>query len=103
MSQYILVHRKVLLAHHELQVVDDHMVDVVHVDGVLHGVQHCSVGGVEKKGHSQQCPILASFFNRYQGQIPILPLTFILKPHLKTTCFCQEQVPKFENEDLGKN
>lgn len=45
MDRYLLVYREVLLAHHELQVVDDHVVDVVHVDGVLHGVQHRPVGG----------------------------------------------------------
>lgn len=47
--RYVLVHGEVLLAHHELQVVDDHVVDVVHVDGVLHGVQHRPEGGAVHK------------------------------------------------------
>lgn len=45
-ARYVLVHGEVLLAHHELKVVDDHVVDVVHVDSMLHGVQHRPVGGV---------------------------------------------------------
>lgn len=28
------------MSHHELEIVDDHMGDVIHVDGVLHGVNH---------------------------------------------------------------
>lgn len=48
-ARYVLVYGEVLLAHHELQVVNDHVVDVVHVDGMLHGVQHRPVGGVASK------------------------------------------------------
>lgn len=40
LAHHSLVCREVLLAHHELQVVYDDVVDVVHVDGMLHGVQH---------------------------------------------------------------
>lgn len=29
------------MSHHELKVVDDHVGDVIHVDSVLHGVNHC--------------------------------------------------------------
>lgn len=35
------VHREVLVSHHELEVVNDDMGDVVHVNSVLHGVNHC--------------------------------------------------------------
>lgn len=34
------VHRDVLMSHHELEIVDDHVGDVIHVDCVLHGVNH---------------------------------------------------------------
>lgn len=34
-----LVYGEIFLAHHELQVIYDDVVDVVHVDRVLHGVQ----------------------------------------------------------------
>lgn len=45
-KSYSLVYREVFLAHHELQVVYDDVVDVIHVDGVLHGVQDCPIGKV---------------------------------------------------------
>lgn len=35
------VHREVLVSHHELEIVNDHVGDVVHVDSMLHGVNHC--------------------------------------------------------------
>lgn len=35
-----LVYWEVFLAHHELQVIDDDVVDIIHVDSVLHGVQN---------------------------------------------------------------
>lgn len=44
-----LVYREVLLAHHELQVVNDHVTDVVKVDSVLHGVQHSSAEGERRE------------------------------------------------------
>lgn len=33
------------MSHHELEIVDDHVGDVVHVDCVLHGVNHCPEQG----------------------------------------------------------
>lgn len=35
------VHREVFVSHHELEIVNNHVGDVVHVDCVLHGVNHC--------------------------------------------------------------
>jgi len=40
-----LVQRQVLLAHHKLQVVNDHMTDVIQVNGMLHGIQHSPLQG----------------------------------------------------------
>ena len=45
---FSLVHGEVLLAHHELQVVNGHMVDVVYVDSMLHSVQHSPVESKDK-------------------------------------------------------
>lgn len=49
-SLHSLVYREVFLAHHELKVIYDDMVDVIHVDGVLHGVQNCPVNRSKCKG-----------------------------------------------------
>lgn len=35
-----LVHREVLLSHHKLQVVNNHMTDVVQVNSMMHGIEH---------------------------------------------------------------
>lgn len=43
----LLVHRQVLLAHHKLQVVNDHMTDVIQVNGMLHGFQNSPVQGAK--------------------------------------------------------
>lgn len=43
-DSYSLVHGEVFLPHHELQVVNDDVVDVIKVDGVLHCLQHCPLG-----------------------------------------------------------
>lgn len=40
MDGLLLVYGEVFLAHHELQVVYDDVIDVVHVDSMLHSVQH---------------------------------------------------------------
>lgn len=32
--------REMLVSHHELEVVDDHVGDIIHVDGMLHGVNY---------------------------------------------------------------
>lgn len=39
-KSYSLVYREVFLPHHELQVVDDDVVDIIQVDAMLHCVQH---------------------------------------------------------------
>lgn len=39
------VHRDVLVSHHELEIVNDHVGDVIHVDCMLHGVNHCPEQG----------------------------------------------------------
>lgn len=45
------------MAHHELQVVHHHVGDVIHVDGVLHGVEHRPArgtpGALEKPSQAQ--------------------------------------------------
>lgn len=33
------------MSHHELEIIDDHVGDVIHVDCVLHGVNHCPEQG----------------------------------------------------------
>lgn len=39
----LLVHRQVLLPHHKLQIVYDHMTDVIEVNSMLHGIKHCPI------------------------------------------------------------
>ena len=50
----LLVHREVLLAHHELKVINDHMADVVQIHGMVHGVQHVSVETEEESAIEAQ-------------------------------------------------
>lgn len=45
---HLLVYWEIFLAHHELQVIYDDMVDVIHVDSVLHGVQNRPVNSEQK-------------------------------------------------------
>lgn len=47
-TYFLLVYREIFLAHHELQVIYDDMVDVIHVDSMLHGVQNCPVNSEQK-------------------------------------------------------
>lgn len=49
LARLLLVYGEVFLAHHELQVVYDDVIDVVHVDSMLHGVQHCPIKTVGKR------------------------------------------------------
>lgn len=34
------VHRQLLLAHHELEVVNNHMANIIHIHSMPHGVYH---------------------------------------------------------------
>lgn len=42
------------MSHHELEIVDDHVGDVIHVDCVLHGVNHCP-----EQGRSGSAPAIS--------------------------------------------